>query len=73
VQWRPDEAWAVATTDVRNSTIAIEQGLYRNVNVAGAVSIMALGRVFASLSLPFVFGGDGIRVWESVAGSVLST
>ncbi len=60
-QWQPDpEEWSVALTDVMNSTEAIEAGKYRDVNVAGAVAIMALGRVFGSLSAPFVFGGDGM-------------
>lgn len=60
-QWQPQPRdWAIALTDVMNSTQAIEAGKYRDVNVAGAVSIMALGRVFGSLSLPFVFGGDGM-------------
>ena len=60
-QWQPPaDEWAVALTDVMNSTEAIEAGKYRDVNVAGAVAIMALGRVFGSLSLPFVFGGDGM-------------
>ena len=57
----PDD-WHVAVTDVRDSTGAIERGMYKEVNLMGASSIMALQNLTGSFSLPFVFGGDGATV-----------
>ena len=42
----PDD-WYIAITDVRNSTIAIEEGRYKEVNAMGAIAIMG-----AKMSLP---------------------
>lgn len=50
--------WVIGTTDVVQSTRAIQENRYKAVNMAGAAVIAAvantLGREF-----PFVFGGDG--------------
>jgi hypothetical protein len=51
--------WYVLITDVVNSTQAIEQGQYKDVNVLGASSIMAVLNAVAPLDIPFIFGGDG--------------
>lgn len=57
----PDD-WFVAVTDIRNSTEAIQRGLYKEVNLVGASSIIAILNLVKSFSLPFVFGGDGAAV-----------
>ncbi len=54
------ENWYIAITDVPQSTIAVEQGEYKKVNVAGALAIIALGRIYGTLKRPFLFGGDGM-------------
>jgi hypothetical protein len=54
----PDD-WYVAITDVRNSTIAIDAGKYKEVNAMGAVSIMAVLNLTGKYNFPFIFGGDG--------------
>jgi hypothetical protein len=51
--------WYVVITDVAGSTVAIERGQYKAVNVLGASSIMAVLNALAPLEVPFVFGGDG--------------
>ena len=51
--------WYVVVTDVKNSTIAIENGKYKEVNMVGALSIIAILNIDKTLDLPFVFGGDG--------------
>lgn len=51
--------WYVLMTDVTGSTAAIERGQYKDVNVLGASSIMAVLNALAPLDIPFVFGGDG--------------
>lgn len=53
------EDWYVAITDVRNSTIAIDAGKYKEVNAMGAVSIMAVLNLTGKYNFPFIFGGDG--------------
>jgi Protein of unknown function (DUF3095) len=54
----PDD-WLVIITDVRGSTVAIEQGRYRDVNAVGAASIIAMRNALPHLEVPYVFGGDG--------------
>jgi len=51
--------WSLVLTDVRDSTQAIAQGRYKEVNMIGAASIVALLNVAGPVELPFVFGGDG--------------
>ncbi len=54
----PDH-WALAITDVQNSTKAIADGRYKDVNAIAAASIAALINALPHIDLPFVFGGDG--------------
>lgn len=51
--------WYALMTDVVASTQAIARGQYKEVNVLGASSIMAVLNAVAPLEIPFVFGGDG--------------
>jgi hypothetical protein len=51
--------WHVALSDVRGSTKAITAGRYKEVNMAGAASIVALLNIAGDRAIPFVFGGDG--------------
>ncbi|TVQ06332.1 MAG: DUF3095 domain-containing protein [Leptolyngbya sp. DLM2.Bin27] len=51
--------WYALITDVVASTEAIARGQYKEVNVLGASSIMAVLNAVAPLEVPFVFGGDG--------------
>jgi hypothetical protein len=57
----PDD-WVLYVSDVRNSTQAIQRGLYRAVNMVGASCITAALNACPGLPLPFVFGGDGATV-----------
>ncbi len=52
--------WYVVMTDVVSSTQAIENGRYKTVNIAGALPIIAIARIYGTLKRPFVFGGDGM-------------
>src|SRR3954466_13359334 len=54
----PDD-WHVALCDVRNSTIAIQSGRYKNVNTLGAAAITAVLNSSGGLDIPFGFEGDG--------------
>jgi hypothetical protein len=49
----------VLASDVVGSTIAIEQGRYKQVNMSGAATIMAVINAADGVDLPYVFGGDG--------------
>ena len=51
--------WFIVVTDVVDSTAAIEEGKYKDVNIVGALTVMAISNVLNSLKFPFVFGGDG--------------
>jgi len=64
LEWyRPlPSTWFVLITDVKGSTTAIEEGLYKEVNSLGAASIVALLNSVAPLKIPYVFGGDGATV-----------
>src|SRR5688572_19734973 len=52
--------WEIFITDVRNSTVAIQNGKYKEVNIAGALCITAIINSGYYGKIPFVFGGDGI-------------
>lgn len=54
----PDN-WTVIVADVRNSTIAVEEGRYKDVNTIGAGAISCAKSAAGTLQIPFVFGGDG--------------
>ena len=54
----PDD-WYIVVTDIRGSTQAIEAGKYKEVNLLGACSIVAVLNVAGETEIPFVFGGDG--------------
>jgi hypothetical protein len=51
--------WFVVTTDVKNSTIAIEAGKYKEINLSGAAVIISILNVSDDASIPYAFGGDG--------------
>ena len=51
--------WHIALCDVRNSTIAIQSGSYKNVNTLGAAAITAVLNAAGGLDIPFGFEGDG--------------
>lgn len=53
------EDWYLVITDVRGSTRAIAEGRYKEVNMLGAASIVALLNLAGPVEIPFVFGGDG--------------
>ncbi|TDR93661.1 DUF3095 domain-containing protein [Enterovirga rhinocerotis] len=54
----PDD-WIVGTADIVDSTLAIEAGRYKTVNMAGAAVIAAVSNAVGQRDYPFVFGGDG--------------
>lgn len=51
--------WHIIVTDIAGSTKAIELGRYKEVNLIGAASIVAILNLSKNIELPFVFGGDG--------------
>ena len=57
----PDD-WVLAVADVAGSTVAIADGRYKAVNMAGAAVISAIQNALGRHRLPFVFGGDGALV-----------
>ncbi len=56
------DGWHVGLCDVRNSTIAIQAGQYKNVNTLGAAAITAVINASDGLDIPFGFEGDGCVV-----------
>lgn len=54
--------WYVLITDIAGSTKAIEAGKYKEVNLLGASSIIAVLNVVGRLEIPFIFGGDGASI-----------
>lgn len=54
----PDD-WYVAVSDIRNSTELIRAGRYKEVNLVGASTIIAILNHKKDFSIPFIFGGDG--------------
>lgn len=54
--------WSLVMTDVVNSTGAIQEGRYKEVNIAGALAVIAVANYLGGLDYPFVFGGDGMAL-----------
>lgn len=54
----PDD-WVVLASDVVGSTRAVAEGRYKQVNMAGAATIMAALNAAKGLDAPYAFGGDG--------------
>lgn len=54
----PDD-WHVIMSDVRDSTVAVQSGDYKNVNILGASTITAVLNAAGAVEIPFVFEGDG--------------
>ena len=54
--------WYIVITDVKNSTKAIHENRYKDVNSIGVASIVALINAVSPLNVPYVFGGDGATV-----------
>lgn len=54
--------WHVAVGDVIQSTTAIQAGRYKDVNLAGAATIVGILNACPGRDLPFAFGGDGAAV-----------
>ncbi len=57
----PDDWWIVVT-DIIGSTKAIEENRYKDVNLLGASSIVAILNELKGKQIPFVFGGDGATI-----------
>ena len=51
--------WSIVCADVIDSTRAIAQGRYKEVNLLGAAVITAVLNLERSLEMPFFFAGDG--------------
>ena len=59
--YKVPENWHVVITDIKKSTMAVEQGKFETVNLLATGSIVAVLNIAykANLSVPFFFGGDG--------------
>jgi len=72
------ENWYVVIADVENSTLAVENGLHNDVNLAATGSIIAVLNEFKlkkrSYKIPYFFGGDGVTfiVSSSMHKSVMN-
>ena len=53
------DGWFVAVGDVVQSTSAIAAGRYKDVNLAGAATIVGILNACPGRELPYAFGGDG--------------
>ena len=54
--------WFIATSDLVNSTKAIDAGKYHAINSCGVASITAVMNACGDTELPFIFGGDGATI-----------
>ena len=51
--------WYVIVSDIKNSTKAIENGMYKQVNFVAALTIIGILNIDRNEDFPYVFGGDG--------------
>ncbi|MEZ0225486.1 MAG: DUF3095 family protein [Alphaproteobacteria bacterium] len=54
----PDD-WCVVIVDIVSSTVAIEAGKYKDVNMVSASAITAVLNAVDRSEVPYIFGGDG--------------
>lgn len=54
----PDN-WLVVISDVIDSSFAVANGRYKEVNIVGASCITSVNNALSGCQFPFVFGGDG--------------
>ncbi len=54
----PDD-WVLLIADIEDSTAAIADGRYKDVNLIGAACITAILNIAERQQIPYVFGGDG--------------
>lgn len=53
------EDWYVLISDIKDSTKAIERGMYKQVNFISALTIIGVLNIDRNEDFPYVFGGDG--------------
>ena len=51
--------WYVIVSDIKNSTKAIESGMYKQVNFVAALTIIGILNIDKDEDFPYIFGGDG--------------
>ena len=51
--------WFVLTSDIKDSTNAIEKGRYKDVNFISALCIIGILNINRKIDFPYIFGGDG--------------
>lgn len=74
----PDD-WSAVVSDVKNSTVAINKGEYKAVNITGVSVITSILNILKPLSVPYIFGGDGSslcvpdNVLEKVKNALIAT
>ncbi|MDZ7819548.1 MAG: DUF3095 family protein [Aliarcobacter sp.] len=51
--------WYVIVSDIKNSTKAIENGMYKQVNFVAALTIIGILNIDRNEDFPYIFGGDG--------------
>ena len=51
--------WYVLVSDIKESTKAIEQGMYKQVNFVSALTIIGVLNIDRDEDFPYIFGGDG--------------
>ena len=51
--------WFIVVSDIKGSTVAIQNGRYRDINTLGAASIAVVQSATPEREIPSVFGGDG--------------
>ena len=74
-----DSSWHLFVADIQGSTSAIQEGRYKDVNLVGALCIVAVLNACKEVEIPFVFGGDGASIlvphshFEKTKSALLAT
>lgn len=62
----PDD-WCIVIVDIVSSTVAIERGQYKDVNMVSASAITAVMNAVGREDIAYIFGGDGATILMSAA------
>jgi len=55
-------SWYIIVSDIKNSTKAIENGKYKEVNFVASLVIIGILNLDREIELPIIFGGDGASI-----------
>lgn len=55
--------WLAIIADIKDSSQAIDEGQYKNINIISVAAIIGAKNACGDLDIPYIFGGDGAHIF----------